>query len=722
MKKIILTICSVITVFILSSSTNKKCDEGMFPLSDLKNIDLQKAGLKISTPELYNPNGKSLIDGIVRVGGCTGSFISNDGLLITNHHCAFGFVQAISTTKNNYIKQGFLAKNRSEEVQAKGLVCKITASYADVSEKVLSGTQSITDAVERLSIIAANIKTITQAENKSNPDLQCEISEMFTGRTYVLFRYKLLKDVRLVYVPARSIGEYGGELDNWVWPRHSGDFSFLRAYVAPDGSAAEFNEKNIPYKPATFLKINPKGVKENDFVFILGYPGRTFRHQPAAFYKYHEQYMLKYISDIYDWQISKMEEMGKGNDSLQIKYSAKIKSLANVTKNYKGKLQGFRRAGLTQQKYADEKMLNDFINANSKLKQQYGTVIPRINTLYEEVMKFAPRNLWYDQIYNLSPIFQTAAMIDNYGKAYHLLKTDDEKKLFKDKQLSRIKASFYRLINQYDPTFEKAAFKKMLLDAQKFNKDNEVKFVSAFMNDVKNEIDLENKIEKLYAKTKIKNISDIGKLVENDLEKLFKLKDPLIAFASQLNTEVNFYDEEDKKRDSEINLLMAKYVDMKSAWKEKQFVPDANGTLRFTFGSIKGYSPNDAEYQKPITTLTGVIQKEDGKDYELLDVIKELYAAKDFGTYIHPDLNDLPVNILYDLDTTGGNSGSPVMNAYGDLIGVNFDRAYTATINDYAWNESYSRSVAVDIRYVLWIVQKVAKAQNIIDELTMVNR
>ncbi|MEI6595153.1 MAG: S46 family peptidase [Bacteroidota bacterium] len=722
MKKIILTICSVITVFILSSSTNKKCDEGMFPLSDLKNIDLQKAGLKISTPELYNPNGKSLIDGIVRVGGCTGSFISNDGLLITNHHCAFGFVQAISTTKNNYIKQGFLAKNRSEEVQAKGLVCKITASYADVSEKVLAGTQTITDAVERLSIIAANIKTITQTENKFNPDLQCEISEMFTGRTYVLFRYKLLKDVRLVYVPARSIGEYGGELDNWVWPRHSGDFSFLRAYVAPDGSAAEFNEKNIPYKPATFLKINPKGVKENDFVFILGYPGRTFRHQPAAFYKYHEQYMLKYISDIYDWQISKMDEMGKGNDSLQIKYSAKIKSLANITKNYKGKLQGFRRTGLTQQKYTDEKMLNDFINANSKLKQQYGTVIPRINLLYEEVMKFAPRNLWYDQIYNLSPIFQTAAMIDNYGKAYHLLKTDDEKKLFKDKQLPRIKASFYRLINQYDPTFEKAAFKKMLLDAQKFNKDNEVKFVSAFMNDIKNEIDLDKKIETLYAKTKIKNISDIGKLVENDPEKLFKLKDPLIAFASQLNTEVNFYDEEDKKRDSEINLLMAKYVDMKSAWKEKQFVPDANGTLRFTFGSIKGYSPNDAEYQKPITTLTGVIQKEDGKDYELLDVIKELYAAKDFGTYIHPDLNDLPVNILYDLDTTGGNSGSPVMNAYGDLIGVNFDRAYTATINDYAWNESYSRSVAVDIRYVLWIVQKVAKAQNIIDELTMVNR
>ena len=270
MKKISLTICTLITVFILSSNTNKKHDEGMFPLSDLKNIDLQKAGLKISTPELYNPNGKSLIDAILRVGGCTGSFISNDGLIITNHHCAFGFVQAISTAKNNYIKQGFLAKNRSEEVQAKGLVCKITASYTDVSQKVLYGTKNITDGVDRLNIISTNIKSITQLENNSHPDLQCEISEMFTGKTYVLFRYKLLKDVRLVYVPARSIGEYGGELDNWVWPRHSGDFSILRAYVAHDGSAAEYNNKNIPYKPATFTNVNTKGTKENDFVFILG--------------------------------------------------------------------------------------------------------------------------------------------------------------------------------------------------------------------------------------------------------------------------------------------------------------------------------------------------------------------------------------------------------------------------------------------------------------------
>ena len=233
-------------------------EEGMFPLGEIQKIDLSKSGLNLSAKDIYNPNGVSLIDALVRVGGCTGSFISKEGLIITNHHCAFGFVAAISDTNNNYIGKGFLAKDKNGEAQAKGLVCKITASYQDVSSDVLMGTQSTSEPLERLRIIATNIKIITERENKANPSLQCEVSEMFTGKTYVLFRYQLLKDVRLVYVPARSIGEYGGEKDNWVWPRHSGDFAFLRAYVAPDGSPAEFSLNNVPYKPKKFLKIKKK--------------------------------------------------------------------------------------------------------------------------------------------------------------------------------------------------------------------------------------------------------------------------------------------------------------------------------------------------------------------------------------------------------------------------------------------------------------------------------
>jgi hypothetical protein len=651
----------------------------------------------------------------VRVGGCTGSFLSNDGLIVTNHHCAFGFVTAISTPQHNYMKEGFLAKTRGEERLAQGLLCKITASYEDVSVKVLAGTESIADPNERLQRIATNIKNITTVENKANIDLQCEISEMFTGRTYVLFRYKLLKDVRLVYVPARSIGEYGGELDNWVWPRHSGDFAFLRAYVAPDGSAAEYSEKNIPYKPAKFLKVNPKGVKENDFVFVLGYPGRTYRHQPAKFFEYHDAFYLKYISEMYDWQINKMEEMSKGNDSLEIRYAGRMKSLANTTKNFKGKLQGFRRAGLTKQKAEDEKQLEQFIAADPTLRNKYSEVIPRINTIYGEIIANAPRNLWYDFVYSTVPALQFAATIDNYADAYNELKTDSAKDAFILKQKPRIEQMLSRYLSSYDKPLEHAALINMLEQAQGLDAQNRIQTIDAMMDKKINFIKF---TDELFTKSIFCSPEKVKALYEKDVKKLFAIKDPMKTFASSLNQEMNPEDEKDRKRESELNLLMAKYVDAKSIWKQKQFIPDANGTLRFTYGSVKGYTPNDGEYNKPFTTLTGVIEKESA-EFELLAVIKELHKTRDYGSFMHPDLNDLPVNILYNLDTTGGNSGSPVMNAYGDLIGVNFDRAYTATINDYAWNETYSRSVAVDIRYVLWVLQKVAKADNLLKEMNV---
>jgi hypothetical protein len=703
MKKYVLLTLTFISIGLFQSH---KTDEGMFPLSELKNINLKKVGLKIKPIELYNPNGVSIVDAIVRVGGCTGSFVSNDGLIVTNHHCAFSFVAAISDTVNDYIKNGYLARTHNQEAQAKGLVCKIAASYEDVSIKVLQGTQGTADAAERLKIIANNLKTITDAENKANPTLSCEISEMFTGRTYVLFRYKLLKDVRLVYVPARSIGEYGGEKDNWVWPRHSGDFAFLRAYVAPDGSAAEYSPNNVPYKPAKHLVINPKGVNENDFVFVLGYPGRTYRHQPAAFYKYHEQYMLQYISNIYDWQIEEMEKLSKGNQTLAIKYASRIKQLANTTKNFKGKLQGFRRTGLTAKKYKDEAALQDFLAKDEVLKATYSNVIPRINVLYDEILKYAPRNLWYDQIYSVTPMLSMAAAIDNFKNAYQLLKNDAERTDFKLKQGLKLKQALSVAFSKYDEPFEMAAFKKMQADAKQFNKDNRVETFEKSMN-----------ADELYSKTIFKDTKMIEKLANEDIVKLFALQDPLLDLAASLNKEINFYDEQDKKREAELNLLMAKYVDAKSVFQNKNFVPDANATLRFTYGYVKGYSPNDAEYHGPFTSLRGVVEKEDGVDYELLPLIKELYAAKEYGDLLKPSLGDLPVNFLYNLDTTGGNSGSPVMNAKGELVGINFDRAYTATINDYAWNESYSRSVAVDIRYVLWVLQKVAKANELNDEL-----
>jgi hypothetical protein len=420
--------------------------------------------------------------------------------------------------------------------------------------------------------------------------------------------------------------------------------------------------------------------------------------------------MLRYISDLYDWEIEKLEAMGKENKAVEIRYAGTIKSLANVTKNYKGKLQGFRRAGLTAKKYEEENMLQQYINADAKRKAEFGNVIPRINALYDEIIRFAPRNLWYDQIYNIAPMLAVAATIDNYRDAYSELKTKEEKEAFRSKQQKRMKDLFYAFIAKFDESFERESLAKMVKDARGFNKENEVSAISNLTVE---------EINSIYSKTKIGNKEEIGKLMDEDWDKLFGMNDPLIELASSLNAEINLHDAEDKAREGELNQLMAKYVDAKAMWKNGTFVPDANGTLRFTYGHVKGYSPNDAEYHKPFTTIRGVVEKEDGKDWELMQVIKDLYAKRDFGSLIYPLLNDVPVNILYDLDTTGGNSGSPILNASGELIGVNFDRAYTATINDYAWNESYSRSVGVDIRYVLWIVQKVAKADHLVQEMKL---
>ena len=718
MKKLLLLISLFSAGAILTSHTTKKQEEGMFPLSELKNIDVKKAGLKITPQELYNPSGTSLIDAIVRVGGCTGSFLSSEGLIVTNHHCAFSYVQAISDVKNDYIKLGFLAQNREQEVPAKGLVCKITASYKDVSVDVLNGTQDL-DAVSRLKKIADNIKVVTLKENESNPGLQCEISEMFTGKTYVLFRYKLLKDVRLVYVPPVSIGAYGGELDNWVWPRHSGDFAFLRAYVAPDGSAAEYSDKNVPYKPIKYLNVNPKGANENDFIFVLGYPGRTYRHQPAGFYEYHENYFLGYISNLFDWQINQMEQLGKKDYALSIKYAARIKSLANTAKNFKGKLQGFKRAELSAKKREEEKQLQQYIDANSALKSKYGNVIPRVNELYTDLMKYANRNMWLDQIYSVSPMIQASATLSNYKLIYQKLPNETAKKEFLISQKANIKKDLSKSLGRYDVNLDKLAMVKMFSDAVSFNSNNMLPSVNKLINGRTSLSEIESLVEGLYSKSKLNNNKEVNDWIENDLASLLSYNDELVSFAGELNEEMMKFDIEDQKRDGELSQLMASLVEVKQQWKQRSFIPDANSTLRFTYGYVKGYSPNDGLYAKPYTTLKGVIEKSDTAEYQLLDAIRELYAAGDLGDFIHPALGDLPVNILYNLDTTGGNSGSPVMNAKGQLIAINFDRAFTATINDYAWNETYSRSVGVDIRYVLWVLQKVAKANHVINEMTM---
>ena len=408
MKKHLILLTTGI-LFLLNSAIALP-EEGMYPLSEIKKLDLKKAGLKIPQAEVYNPNGLSLIDALVNVGGCTGSFVSNQGLIITNHHCAFEAVSLASTPEHDYLKNGFVAATKEQEVQAKNLTCKITDSYEDVSNTVLTAVKNIFDPTERINAINAKIAQIIKEEEQKDKTIKAEVSEMFIGRTYVLFRYKTIKDVRIVYVPQRAVGEFGGESDNWVWPRHTGDFSFLRAYVAKDGSSAAYSKDNVPYQPKKYLTINPNGANEGDFVFILGYPGRTYRNYPAKYIQYQEQYQLPYISDLYTWQNKQMEATSITKE-LELKQAAKIKRKANVLKNYRGKLKGLKGIDLVNQKFAQEKELQAFINADTSLIKQYGKMLQNIDMVYDEFFADAKKFLVLDQVFASATAFSVANQV-----------------------------------------------------------------------------------------------------------------------------------------------------------------------------------------------------------------------------------------------------------------------------------------------------------------------
>lgn len=704
-----------ITLIISFAFIPPKPDEGMFPLSDIRKLNLNEKGLKISIDELYNPNGVSLVDALVRIGGCTGSFVSEEGLIITNHHCVFGAVQKASTVENNYLENGFVAYSREEEIPAEGLTVRITISYEDVSNEVLSAAESVDDVSKRSKAISDKISEIVKREEAKDSSIKAVVSEMFVGEQYVLFRYKTINDIRLVYVPPRTIGEFGGESDNWVWPRHTGDFSFVRAYVAPDGSPAKYSKDNVPFKPKKFLKVNPNGIDEEDFVFILGYPGRTFKNMPARFVEYHYKYQLPYVQSFFAWLINLYTKRGENDPEFALNISSTIKSLANTEKNYRGKLQGIRKLNLINKKFEEEKQLQNFIQSKNQLKTKYGNLLSEIDDLYKDTFESGRRMFVLNFMRNFVSYYRLADLFVDY-KTEMTKDENDRKPNYKNENKDKLLSEITNIYKNIKYDLEPQILKKIFSDASSFE---ELKNIEPFANFR----DAENKDEyilNLFDKT---FISDKDKFLDNlfnrDLS-LDSIDDEFITIAKKLSELRSQEQAKQQVRDSKANIILAKFNEVKRLWLNKNFIPDANSTLRLTFGYVRGYSPKDATYYSPISSLKGMIEKSfEGGDYRIYEKIKELYDKKDFGSFIHPKLKEVPVAFIYNTDTSGGNSGSPIMDAYGRLVGVNFDRCFEATINDYAWSESYSRSIGVDIRFVLWVVQKIGKADFLLREMNI---
>lgn len=690
-----------------------RADEGMYPLSEIHKIDLKKKGFKVAAKDIYNPNGISLVDASVNVGGCSASFISPEGLIITNHHCVFGAVQQVSTVQNDYVTNGFLARTREQEIPARGLTARVIDSYRDVSKEVLAGIADTTDPVERTKIIDRNSKALIADAEQQRKGVTASIAEMFAGRTYLLFLHKTLRDIRLVYVPPRSVGEFGGENDNWVWPRHTGDFSFIRAYVGADGEPATYAASNMPFKPKKHLTINPNGVEENDLVFILGYPGRTFRHQTSYYLEYERDIRLPFTQQRNAWMIARMEEAGKNNPEVALALTARIKSLANVEKNFRGKLKGFRNLPIVQNKQQEETDLLAYINAQPERKKKYDDLLPGIKAVYDEMRSDAERANILTNIVPGSTLLSVGNTVLRLVEERQ--KPESERQsMYLEKNIPNLRQQIINSLRSLHIPIDKIFLQDILEQGARLSSDKAIDAITTLQKNGT----IESFIDRSLTSTRLADTSFLFAAMEMTPQQLKDQNDPLIGFLYSLHPEIEFQNMISRKRTGDLNRLMGKLIDVKQEWKKTDFIPDANSTLRMTFGTIRGYSPADAVYYSPISTLKGVIEKtSDDPDYNTPKRIRDLYAKKDFGRFKNKKLNDVPVAILYDMDTTGGNSGSPVLNAKGELVGVNFDRAFEATINDYAWNQSYSRSIAVDIRYVLWNVEKVAEADFLMKEI-----
>lgn len=710
-------IISIIILSITLINNSLPAEEGMYPLSEIHRLDLKAKGLEIELAELYNPDGISLIDGICNISGCSGSFVSKKGLILTNHHCAYRVIKNASTSENDFLENGFYAKNSSEEFPARGYTVRITESYRDVSEEVLSAISDEMSLAERTKAIEKKIKEIIVRVEEENSGKRAAVSEMFIGKTYILFIYNYLKDVRLVYAPPRSIGNFGGETDNWMWPRHTGDFSIMRAYVAPDGSPADYSPENIPYTPKKVIKVAPEGVNEEDFVFILGYPGRTYRHRTSHFLDYEYNVRMPFVAELYNWQINAMEKISAENRDIALKHLSKIKGRSNTMKNYRGKLLGIKRMNLIDNKVEEEVKLQEFINADQKRKYKYGTILDELNKIYEEAKGNAERSLVLNYLRRSSNLLSFAYTL--YEGAIELLKDDVEREYsYMNRNLDMTKKRMSLSVQDFYAESDKVLFQNLLESVTNLPLHQRISVIDELFVDGPIDKQIEEFIENAYSKSQLADEEYLLELFGKTPDEIKAIDDPFIQLAVALYPLYQEQKEIGKTRKGALDQLYAKLIDVKMEFMGAEFVPDANGTLRLTYGNIRGYSPRDAVYSYPITTLDGVVEKTTSEfPFDSPQRLLKLHKQKKYGRFSHPELNSVPVGILYNMDTTGGNSGSAVLNAKGELVGINFDRAYEATINDFAWSEDYSRSIAVDIRYVLWVLDIYSGADYLLEEM-----
>ena len=698
--------------------------EGMYTPDQLPEIaeDLKETGLKIDPERLADLTGFPM-GAIVSLGGCSASFVSPQGLVVSNHHCVRGSVQYNSTAEQNYLENGFLAKSMADEVPAApGSRIYVTTEDSDVTARMTEGTQALA-GLARYNLIEQRMKDIV-AECEEAPGYRCQVASFYGGDQYKLIKRLEIRDVRLVYAPADSIGKYGGDVDNWQWPRHTGDFGFYRAYVAPDGSAADYAESNVPYKPEHHLKVSASGLKEGDFVMAAGYPGSTSRYARLAEVEntFDWQYPT-YITLLNNW-IDTIETTAPEGSDARVKYEARLAGLNNYEKNLRGQIEGARSVGLVDRRRERETALNAWIAADPS-RSGYGDAITRLDALTAESAAAARQDFWYNFATN-SQLLGTAQRL--YRLAREKQKPNAERAPgFQERDMTFFRQGLQALDRRFDPAVDKAEWMMFLND---YKAQPEAAHVTVFdeglgLTPTLSDAALGKKLDSYYAGTSLDEADKRLALMDASASEIEASKDPFLKLAVALYARDRAQEDESKDRAGRGMALRPAYMEAITAWQRqngKITYPDANSTLRVTYGTVLGGSPKDGLIYAPFTTLEGITAKDTGEEpFNAPARELNLIRAKDYGAYEMKGLGSVPVNFLSDLDSTGGNSGSATLNARGELVGLLFDGTFESVNSDWDFDPRTTRTIHVDTRYMLWTMDKVDNADALIAEMDVVN-
>ncbi len=702
-----------------------RADEGMWIpiLIERYNIKLmQEKGFKLSAEDIYSVNKACMKDAIVQFGGgCTGEVISSDGLLITNHHCGYSSILKHSTLQNDYLTNGFWAMSRTEELSNPGLTVTFLKWMEDVTEKALQGVSDSMDNAERNKIIDANIIGITEGATKGTL-YSAIVRPFYMGRQYFLFVNETFRDIRLVGAPPSAIGKFGGETDNWVWPRHTGDFSIFRIYAGNDNKPAEYSIENVPYRPLYHFPISLRGVKEGDFTMVFGYPGSTEEYVPSYYIDMIKNYFDPGMIEIRSRKIEIMEAAMNSDPMIRIQYSARKSGLANSWKKWIGESQGLEKMTTIGKKQEYEKKLTSWINESDERIKKYGKLLEEYQALYSKLKSYYFVNSYTGEVFFNSGI-ESAGFARSIRKLAKLYKTGDhiadQSELMKINLLETGKGFF----RNYDAATDKKLFVALMkLYGENVDPAWQAPEYVRFRNSCKG--DFSSVADKLYSTSVFTDEARFSEFVKKfNSASISRLeKDPFYAMAVSASDYLALNIRPELIRiSSEIQNLNRIYMAAQMEFeKDRVFYPDANSTLRVAYGTVKGYKSKDAVCFNYYTTLKGIMEKDNPGiyDYDVPARLRELYKSKDYGPYSQN--GEIPVCFLADNHTTGGNSGSPVINAYGQLIGVNFDRAWEGVASDIAFNPEQSRNISLDIRYALFIIDKFAGAGYLLNEMTLV--